>query len=153
MIRNLFRLTGGVSRSRYLLTGLALFAVKYALDFLLTTMVFQRQWRWFPYLDPLGEIRGLNALMAVDRRYVLSMIALALPFNIHPKHLDNFLVSRKGQFLLTPLPGGRTRLEGTTWYTHNLWPSAYWQVWSDFIIHRIHERVLVHIKGLAESSG
>ena len=70
--------------------------------------------------------------------------------NVHPKHLDNFLVSRKGQFLLLPLPGGRTRLEGTTWYTHNLWPAAYWQVWSDFIIHRIHERVLVHIKKLAE---
>jgi hypothetical protein len=72
--------------------------------------------------------------------------------NIHPKHLDNFLVSRQGQFLLVPLAGGRTRLEGTTWYTHNLWPAAYWQVWSDFIIHRIHERVLVHIKKLAEST-
>jgi uncharacterized membrane protein YhaH (DUF805 family) len=70
--------------------------------------------------------------------------------NVHPKHLDNFLVSRKGQFLLEPLPSGRTRLEGTTWYTHNLWPAEYWQVWSDFIIHRIHQRVLVHIKRLAE---
>jgi uncharacterized membrane protein YhaH (DUF805 family) len=72
--------------------------------------------------------------------------------NIHPKHLDNYLVSRQGQFLLVPLAGGRTRLEGTTWYTHNLWPAAYWQVWSDFIIHRIHERVLVHIKKLAENT-
>ena len=72
--------------------------------------------------------------------------------NVYPKHLDNFLVSRKGQFLLEPLPGGRTRLEGTTWYTHNLWPAEYWQVWSDFMIHRIHERVLVHIKKLAETS-
>src|SRR5258706_3920784 len=53
--------------------------------------------------------------------------------NIHPKHLDNFLTSRRGQFLLTSLPGGRTRLEGTTWYVHNLWPAAYWQAWSDFI--------------------
>jgi hypothetical protein len=69
---------------------------------------------------------------------------------IHPAHLDNFLVSRKGQFLLTPLPGGRTRLEGTTWYVHNLWPAGYWQVWSDFIIHRIHQRVLSHIKTLSE---
>jgi hypothetical protein len=65
---------------------------------------------------------------------------------------NNFLVSRKGQFLLIPLAGGRTRLEGTTWYTHNLWPAAYWQVWSDFVIHRIHERVLVHIKRLAEAA-
>jgi len=72
---------------------------------------------------------------------------------IHPKHLDNFLVSRQGQFLLTPIPGGRTHLEGTTWYTHNLWPAEYWQVWSDFIIHRIHQRVLMHIKSLAEAGG
>ena len=33
---------------------------------------------------------------------------------IHPPHLAGFLVSRRGRFLLTPLPGGRTRLEGTT---------------------------------------
>ena len=71
---------------------------------------------------------------------------------IYPRHLDNYLASRQGQFLLTPLPGGRTRLEGTTWYVHNLWPAAYWQRWSDFIIHRIHERVLVHIKRLAEDA-
>ena len=69
---------------------------------------------------------------------------------IHPKHLDNFLASRRGRFLLTPLPGGRTRLEGATWYVHNLWPSAYWQAWSDFIIHRIHLRVLNHIKSQTE---
>src|SRR5439155_7837109 len=69
---------------------------------------------------------------------------------IHPKHLDNFLASRQGRFLLTPLRGGGTRLEGTTWYVHNLWPAGYWQAWSDCIIHRIHERVLIHIKRLAE---
>jgi hypothetical protein len=69
---------------------------------------------------------------------------------IHPAHLDNFLVSRKGQFLLTRLAGGRTHLEGTTWYVHNLWPAGYWRLWSDFIIHRIHQRVLIHIRSLAE---
>lgn len=70
--------------------------------------------------------------------------------DLHPRHLDGFLVSRQGQFLLTPLPGGRTRLEGTTWYQHHLWPAAYWQLWSDAIIHRIHLRVLNHIKRLSE---
>jgi len=69
---------------------------------------------------------------------------------IHPAHLHGFLVSRQGQFQLTALPGGGTRLEGTTWYQHHLWPADYWQVWSDAIIHRIHLRVLRHIKGLAE---
>ena len=72
---------------------------------------------------------------------------------IHPPHLEGFLVSQQGQFLLIPLPDGRTRLEGTTWYRHNMWPAAYWRVWSDFIIHRIHLRVLRHVKELAERDG
>ena len=69
---------------------------------------------------------------------------------VHPPHLDNFLVSNGGQFLLSALPGGRTRLEGTTWYRHSMWPAPYWQLWSDEIIHRIHLRVLRHIKAGAE---
>jgi hypothetical protein len=73
-------------------------------------------------------------------------------YDIHPPHLDHYLVSQKGQFLLTPLPGGRTRLEGTTWYINKMWPEAYWQIWSDYIIHKIHGRVLRHIRGLAEQA-
>lgn len=70
--------------------------------------------------------------------------------DIHPTHLHGFFESQQGQFLLTALPGGGTRLEGTTWYQHNLWPANYWQLWSDTIIHEIHLRVLRHIKRLAE---
>lgn len=70
--------------------------------------------------------------------------------DVHPPHLHGFLVSKQGQFLLTPLPNGGTRLEGTTWYHHNLWPPEYWQLWSDYIIHTIHKRVLNHVKNLAE---
>ena len=71
--------------------------------------------------------------------------------DVRPPHLDGFLVSRHGQFRLLPLPGGRTLLEGTTWYQHNMWPESYWRLWSDYIIHRIHLRVLDHIKSLAEA--
>lgn len=70
--------------------------------------------------------------------------------HIEPPHLHGFLVSEGGQFLLTPLPNGGTRLEGTTWYKHGLWPSVYWKIWSDAIIHRIHMRVLNHIREEAE---
>src|SRR5207253_3285274 len=78
--RDLFRLTGKVSRERYLAAGLLLFAAKYALDYWLTAIMFHRPWSWFPYLDPLREIHGMNAMLAVDREYALSMLALALPF-------------------------------------------------------------------------
>lgn len=72
--------------------------------------------------------------------------------HIDPPHLHGFLVSNGGQFLLTALPDGGTRLEGTTWYRHGLWPSAYWRIWSDAIIHRIHMRVLRHIRDEAEKA-
>lgn len=71
---------------------------------------------------------------------------------VHPPHLDNFLVSKGGQFVLVALEGGRTRIEGTTWYEHNLWPATYWRWWSDHIIHKIHLRVLRHIKDQTEST-
>jgi hypothetical protein len=72
--------------------------------------------------------------------------------NIQPSHLHGYFVSEKGQFSLTTLPGGRTRLEGTTWYQHTMWPAAYWHLWSDYIIHRIHLRVLEHIRTQAEAA-
>ena len=71
---------------------------------------------------------------------------------VEPSHLRGFLVSRAGQFLLTPLPGGHTWLEGTTWYRHTMWPATYWRAWSDYVIHRIHLRVLRHIARLSVGS-
>ena len=70
--------------------------------------------------------------------------------HIEPPHLHGYLVSKGGQFLLTPLPNGGTRVEGTTWYRHSLWPAPYWRLWSDAIIHKIHWRVLNHIREKAE---
>jgi hypothetical protein len=72
------------------------------------------------------------------------------PFQIHPPHLDHYLVSRQGEFLLEALPDGRTRLRGSTWYSNRMWPGVYWSLWSDWILHRIHRRVLAHIQELAE---
>ncbi len=71
--------------------------------------------------------------------------------DLRPPHLEHYLISEKGQFELRQLPDGRTLLEGTTWYKNRMWPEAYWRLWSDFIIHRIHNRVLTHIRTLAES--
>jgi hypothetical protein len=72
------------------------------------------------------------------------------PYAIHPAHLDHYLQSRRGEFLLEGLPDGHTRLVGTTWYSNRMWPAPYWNLWSDYIIHRIHDRVLTHIKKLTE---
>ena len=77
------------------------------------------------------------------------MIELS-PFKIHPRHLDHYFAATQGEFRLTALPDGRTRLEGTTWYRLRFMPEAYWELWSELIVHRIHMRVLNHIKDLAE---
>ena len=72
--------------------------------------------------------------------------------HVHPPHMENqSLKSLRGEFRLVPLPGGRTRLEGSTWYTFDMFPRDYWTTWSDVSIHKIHNRVLGHIKRLSES--
>ncbi len=68
---------------------------------------------------------------------------------VHAPHLDGYLSSERGEFLLDRVPGG-TRLTGTTWYRNHMWPERYWTFWSDRILHQIHGRVLRHVKQLAE---
>jgi uncharacterized membrane protein YhaH (DUF805 family) len=77
---------------------------------------------------------------------------LTLYGHIEPKHLHGYFESHQGQFLLTELPSGHTRVEGTTWYSHSMWPETYWHCWSDYVIHRIHMRVLEHIRAEAEAT-
>ena len=71
-------------------------------------------------------------------------------YDIHPNHLHGYWVSKQGQFKLTALPNGHTLLEGTTWYVNKIKPGFYWTLWSDNIVHKIHNRVLEHIKTQAE---
>jgi len=80
-----------------------------------------------------------------------AMEEMSLYTELRPPHLEHYLISKKGQFQLTALADGTTRLEGTTWYQNRFWPAFYWHFWSDYIIHRIHYRVLAHIKTLAET--
>jgi len=73
------------------------------------------------------------------------------PFwDIHPPHLEGYFVSKKGQFKLNRLADNKTALEGTTWYRLKILPQVYWNLWSGFVIHKIHKRVLNHIKSSAE---
>ena len=70
-----------------------------------------------------------------------------------PPHLDGYLESARGQFLLESLPDGSTRLVGRTWYRTNMVPEGYWRLWADPIVHAIHMRVLRHVAALAEAEG
>lgn len=72
-------------------------------------------------------------------------------WDIDAPHLHDYFVSKKGQFKLIAMPNNKTLLEGTTWYYHNIKPAIYWRLWSDYIIHKIHIRVLNHIKFNSEN--
>ncbi len=69
---------------------------------------------------------------------------------IFPDHSDGMFTSQRGEFVLRPADGG-TILEGSTWYRLSLFPESYWTLWSDFLIHAIHQRVLEHVKTTVES--
>jgi uncharacterized membrane protein YhaH (DUF805 family) len=103
-----------------------------------------------PFVEPIEVWDEPRLLQFTVTANPSPLNELSLYGNIQPPHLHGYFVSEKGQFLLTALPGGRTRLEGTTWYHDTIWPAAYWHLWSDYIIHRIHLRVLEHIRAEVE---
>jgi hypothetical protein len=72
------------------------------------------------------------------------------PWNIHPPHIENVMQVHAGEFRLIALPGNRTRVVGTSWYHHDIWPTAYWSAWSDHVVHLVHRRVLCEVKRLSE---
>jgi hypothetical protein len=96
--------------------------------------------------DP-GFRLGFDVVSSPDPLRELSFYS-----NLSPPHLHGYLRSQRGEFRLINLSGGRTRLEGSTWYEIEMAPEAYWQLWSDFLIHRIHNRVLDHIKTEVQGS-
>jgi hypothetical protein len=74
------------------------------------------------------------------------------PFgHVDAPHLHGTFQAVEGEFRLIHLPGGRTRLEGRTWYRNAMTPRWYWGAWSDAVVHRIHARVLDHVRALSES--
>jgi len=102
------------------------------------------------FVEPITKWEEPNLLQ-------FDVIEQPLPMNeynpfweIHPPHLKGYFQSYKGQFSLKLMDDTKTELEGTTWYKVDIMPEFYWKIWSDFIIHRIHKRVLNHIKKEAE---
>ena len=57
-----------------------------------------------------------------------------------------------GEFVLTPLPDGRTQLTGTSRYSYRLYPASYWRLWTDSMVEQTHLLVMNEIKRRAEST-
>ena len=104
------------------------------------------------FVEPITTWDAPNLLQFDVKEQPIPMNEFNPFWEIHPPHLDGYFRSHKGQFKLTPLGTNQTELEGTTWYKINITPEIYWKTWSDFIVHKIHKRVLNHIKIEAEKN-
>ncbi|MCH3883412.1 hypothetical protein [Tenacibaculum aquimarinum] len=98
------------------------------------------------FIEPITTWNEPNLLQFDVKEQPIPMNEFNPFWEIHPPHLDGYFKSYKGQFKLTKIGENKTELEGTTWYKVDITPEIYWKTWSDFIIHRIHKRVLNHIK-------
>ena len=90
--------------------------------------------------------------LAFDVRYQPQpMKELSIYDRVDAPHLNGYFRSVRGEFRLIPLENGHTRLEGRTWYEMDMQPGWYWQIYGRWFIHKIHLRVLSHIKNLTET--
>lgn len=102
-----------------------------------------------PFVEPITKWEEPNLLCFDVASSPSPMDELSPWGKITTPHLQNAIVSQRGQFKLTERKG-KTILEGTTWYHQNIYPDVYWSQLSSTIIHWIHLRVLNHIKLCAE---
>jgi len=73
------------------------------------------------------------------------------PFReVHTPHDRGYFIVQQGEFLLIPLPGGRTKLVGTSRYEHHLYPAPYWSIWTDLVVEQVHRRFMNEVKARAE---
>ncbi len=68
-----------------------------------------------------------------------------------PPHLHGYYQCSEGQFRLEPLPHGKTKLTGTSWYGNRITPDFYWSLWTQSIVEHVHLRVMNVIKQRAEA--
>lgn len=72
--------------------------------------------------------------------------------HINTRHIDeHYFRAHDAEFTLTTLPNGNTLLTGVSRYENRMWPSAYWRLWTDAIVHDIHLRVFRFVKETAEA--
>lgn len=104
-----------------------------------------------PFVEPITAWEPPRRLAFDVASQPPSMSELSPYASVKAAHLEGYMVSKRGEFRLVPLPNGRTRLEGSTWYTLSIFPEAYWTVFGEALLHSIHGRVLGHIKNLSEA--
>jgi uncharacterized membrane protein YhaH (DUF805 family) len=102
------------------------------------------------FVEPIQVWDEPNRLAFDVTQQPPAMHELSFWKNVQTLHLQGYMVSHGGEFRLIALPHDRTRLEGTTHYTLDVFPELYWTPWAEVLLHAIHHRVLLHVKHLSE---
>ncbi|MES2589071.1 MAG: SRPBCC family protein [Bacteroidota bacterium] len=97
------------------------------------------------FVEPITKWDEPNLLAFDVLKQPLPMKEMSF-WDIDAPHLHDYFVSKRGQFKIVNLGNGKVKLIGTTWYYNDIKPNFYWNIWSENIIHKIHNRVLNHIK-------
>jgi hypothetical protein len=103
-----------------------------------------------PFVEPITTWQPPHLLAFTVTSSPCPLKELSIYPELDVPHLHGFLKSEHGEFRLHE-SSGKTVVTGTTWYSNDMAPEFYWRAISDQIIHSIHERVLGHIKKVAEA--
>ncbi len=104
-----------------------------------------------PALETIDEWLPGRALGFTIDEQPDPMRELTLYHTVRQPHLDGYVRNLRGEFVVEALPGGRSRLVGRSWYRVRLAPESYWRLWGDFLLHKLHARVLRVVKTRAEA--
>ncbi len=105
----------------------------------------------------VGAVRrcAFTGGIAFDERITELQPEHVLTFDVtsQPNHPEivGHLVLRRGQFVLHDNGDGTATVTGTSWYTLNVHPAFYYDLWTRDIVRHVHLRVMEHIKALAEA--
>lgn len=103
------------------------------------------------FVEPITHWEAPNLLRFSVAEQPLPLKELNPFWEVHPPHLNGYFESHRGAFKLQTLASGQTEIIGTTWYSIRILPIGYWDVWTKYILHKIHFRVLKHIKSKSEN--
>lgn len=103
-----------------------------------------------PFVEPVTAWEPPHLLAFTVTASPCPLKELSIYPDLDVPHLHGFLKSEHGEFRLHE-SNGKTVVMGTTWYANDMAPEFYWRAISDHIIHSVHERVLNHIKTVAEA--
>ena len=98
-IQDLFTFQGRVSRAMYALTGIIGTLIKHNIDRVLAMQMYRQKWGLTNYLIPLAVLNRPNALTANEKRFLLTMALVGVPFvDVMNTMLDESLPLTVGEF-------------------------------------------------------